>query len=363
MSERARAHTGAPSAPLAARSTRRCASCRAPQREAMFEIYSFCRAVDDIADDPGPRDARRAQLAAVAQRISTRVYRGAAPAQLAGLAQAVRDIRSRARGFHRHHRRHGDGRRRRHPRARLRRRSTSIAIASPARSAGFRCACSAWSRTPALRSRIISAARCSSPTFCATSTRTPALGRLYLPREALQAAGIAATEPAVVAGAVRRSRKPARRSSQWPKAQFREAAGDHGEEPAPRGARAAHHGRGLSHHSAKPDRARLRSAARASAPAACEAHSASCLRNLVVMSGTIHIIGAGLAGLSAAVRLHVARRAASSCTRRPLSPAAAAAPITTPSVGMTIDNGNHLLLSGNHAALGLSAQHRRRSTG
>ena len=23
------------------------------QREAMYEIYSFCRAVDDIADDPG----------------------------------------------------------------------------------------------------------------------------------------------------------------------------------------------------------------------------------------------------------------------------------------------------------------------
>ena len=32
------------------------------QREAMFEIYSFCRAVDDIADDPGPREPRREQL-------------------------------------------------------------------------------------------------------------------------------------------------------------------------------------------------------------------------------------------------------------------------------------------------------------
>ena len=32
------------------------------QREAMFEIYSFCRAVDDIADNPGPRDKRLAQL-------------------------------------------------------------------------------------------------------------------------------------------------------------------------------------------------------------------------------------------------------------------------------------------------------------
>ena len=58
------------------------------QREAMFEIYSFCRAVDDIADDPGPRDGRRAQLAQWRADIDA-VYRGAAPSELAGLAQAV----------------------------------------------------------------------------------------------------------------------------------------------------------------------------------------------------------------------------------------------------------------------------------
>jgi presqualene diphosphate synthase len=59
------------------------------QREAMFEIYSFCRAVDDIADDPGPRDPRRGQLAQWHADIDA-VYRGAAPDELAGLAQAVR---------------------------------------------------------------------------------------------------------------------------------------------------------------------------------------------------------------------------------------------------------------------------------
>ena len=32
-------------------------------------------------------------------------------------------------------------------------------------------------------------------------------------------------------------------------------------------------------------------------------------------------------------------------------------------VGMTIDNGNHLLLSGNHAALAYLREHRRRRTG
>jgi len=59
------------------------------QREAMFEIYSFCRAVDDIADDPGPREPRREQLARWRSDIEA-VYRSAAPPQLAGLAQAVR---------------------------------------------------------------------------------------------------------------------------------------------------------------------------------------------------------------------------------------------------------------------------------
>src|SRR5262245_56939935 len=32
------------------------------QREAMFEIYSFCRQVDDIADSGGPRGPRREAL-------------------------------------------------------------------------------------------------------------------------------------------------------------------------------------------------------------------------------------------------------------------------------------------------------------
>jgi presqualene diphosphate synthase len=59
------------------------------QREAMYEIYSFCRAVDDIADDPGPREGRRAQLAQWRADIDA-LYRGAEPAQLAGLATAVR---------------------------------------------------------------------------------------------------------------------------------------------------------------------------------------------------------------------------------------------------------------------------------
>jgi len=60
-----------------------------PQREAMFEIYSFCRAVDDVADDPGPREVRREQLKQWRADIDA-LYEGAPPPQLLGLAQAVR---------------------------------------------------------------------------------------------------------------------------------------------------------------------------------------------------------------------------------------------------------------------------------
>ena len=34
-----------------------------PQREAMYHVYTFCRAADDIADNGGPREHRLAELA------------------------------------------------------------------------------------------------------------------------------------------------------------------------------------------------------------------------------------------------------------------------------------------------------------
>ena len=68
------------------------------------------------------------------------------------------------------------------------------------------------------------------------------------------------------------------------------------------------------------------------------------------MSGTVHVVGAGLAGLSAAaslaeagqrVVLHEAAKQAGGRCRSYFDP----------SLGLTIDNGNHLLLSGNRSSL------------
>ena len=46
-----------------------------PRREAMYAIYAFCREVDDIADEPGSRDAKIAQLEDWRREID-RLYTG-----------------------------------------------------------------------------------------------------------------------------------------------------------------------------------------------------------------------------------------------------------------------------------------------
>ncbi|MGB8276689.1 MAG: presqualene diphosphate synthase HpnD [Methylovirgula sp.] len=62
------------------------------QREAMFEIYSFCRAVDDIADDGGPRPARTAALAQWRQDIEALASGKTPPAGLEHLGEAIRSF-------------------------------------------------------------------------------------------------------------------------------------------------------------------------------------------------------------------------------------------------------------------------------
>jgi phytoene synthase len=59
------------------------------ERDAMFAIYAFCRRVDDIADDGlGTRPQRHARLEAWRHDLET-LYGGQAPARVAFLASAV----------------------------------------------------------------------------------------------------------------------------------------------------------------------------------------------------------------------------------------------------------------------------------
>jgi squalene synthase HpnD len=61
----------------------------AEQRQAMFQIYSFCRHVDDIADSDGPRGERLAALQQWRDDIDA-LYRGQPPARLADYVTSVR---------------------------------------------------------------------------------------------------------------------------------------------------------------------------------------------------------------------------------------------------------------------------------
>ncbi|MDE1932886.1 presqualene diphosphate synthase HpnD [Bradyrhizobium sp.] len=58
------------------------------QREAMFQIYSFCRQVDDIADSDGPREQRLAALQQWREDIDA-LYQGRPPARLRDYVPSV----------------------------------------------------------------------------------------------------------------------------------------------------------------------------------------------------------------------------------------------------------------------------------
>src|SRR5205807_1136762 len=68
------------------------------QREAMFQIYSFCRQVDDIADSTGPRPERLAALQQWRDDIDA-LYQGHPPARLRDYAASVRTFDLRREDF------------------------------------------------------------------------------------------------------------------------------------------------------------------------------------------------------------------------------------------------------------------------
>jgi squalene synthase HpnD len=61
------------------------------QREAMFQIYSFCRQVDDIADSDGPREQRLAALQQWREDIDA-LYQGHPPARLRDYVASVKQF-------------------------------------------------------------------------------------------------------------------------------------------------------------------------------------------------------------------------------------------------------------------------------
>ncbi|MCC7348062.1 MAG: squalene/phytoene synthase family protein, partial [Variibacter sp.] len=68
------------------------------QRDAMFEIYSFCRRVDDIADGDAPRPERQRDLARWRADIEA-IYVGEPPQALGPLAATARAFSLRKEDF------------------------------------------------------------------------------------------------------------------------------------------------------------------------------------------------------------------------------------------------------------------------
>ncbi len=129
------------------------------QREAMFQIYSFCRQVDDIADSNGPRAVRLAELGIWRDDIDA-LYAGNPPARVKDYVPSVKQFGLRRDDYIAII----DGMEMDVPadiRAPDARRSISTATVSPARSDGCRCGCSVLPRPTASCSRIISGVRCS----------------------------------------------------------------------------------------------------------------------------------------------------------------------------------------------------------
>src|SRR5258708_23390961 len=132
---------------------------------------------------------------------------------------------------------------------------------------------------------------------------------------------------------------------------FRKGRKHHGGKSAAHGANPARHGRRLSLDARRHDRPGMARAAHARAPAQIAAPLDRSPPRDHLMAPTVHIIGAALAGLSAAARLAAigARVAVYEATNQA---GGRCRSYHDPALDMTIDNGNHLVLSGNHAVLG-----------
>lgn len=168
------------------------------KRDAIFAIYAFCRQVDDIVDEPGPLEEKRAALAAWREQIRS-LYLGGAPVGpvAAGLADAIA----------RYHL----------PRGELEAVIDGMAmdLGTPLRAPAldtFRVYCRRVAGAVGLLAiRVFDRADAETEAFALAVgdalqmtnilrdlEEDAAIGRLYLPRELLVRAGITANEPAEV---------------------------------------------------------------------------------------------------------------------------------------------------------------------
>jgi presqualene diphosphate synthase len=169
------------------------------QREGMFALYGFCREVDDIADDRGPATAseRLAKLDQWRADVAA-MFAGQSPAQLAALAEATRAYQ-------------------------LKREDFDAVIDGMAMDAERDIRAPDWATLDLYCDRVASAVgRLSVCIFGLTDERgvtlahhlgralqltnilrdideDASIGRLYLPREALSAAGVMTNEPLAAA--------------------------------------------------------------------------------------------------------------------------------------------------------------------
>jgi squalene synthase HpnD len=162
----------------------------------MYEIYSFCRKVDDIADSPGPRDKRIEQLKLWRADIDA-IYSGSAVTRARSLASAVKEFG-------------------------LRREDFQAVIDGMEMDVHADVRAPDWATLDAYCDRVASAVGRLSVRIFGMEEKSgiilayhlgralqltnilrdldedAAIGRLYLPREALQQAGILSTDPRYV---------------------------------------------------------------------------------------------------------------------------------------------------------------------
>ncbi len=318
------------------------------RREAMFAVYAFCRVIDDIADSDDPPAVKLAALADWRAEVAA-IYAGTPTRPL---ARVLADVAARHR---------------------LRQEDFLALIDGMEMDAREDIVAPSLSVLDQYCDRVASAVgRLSVRIFGDDSTdadrvafalgralqltnilrdldEDAARGRLYLPRELLERHGIADVDPAPVL-AHRRHRGGVRGDRRSRRAPLCRGVGIDETLPTPRDAAGGGDVGGLSRDSRAAAPARLEPARPAGLGAEAGEALARAASRILVRPGRVHVVGAGMAGLAAAVRL---ARAGISVSLHEAAPHAGGRcrSYFDAQLGCRIDNGNHLLMRGNRAAM------------